>query len=72
MSKWLLYLNNRNYWQFMHYNLDTGKSHNCGELRTDTAILMILEWILEQEVHTGDLIRLPNGEVLQMMKEAQS
>lgn len=73
MSKWLWYLNRHNCFTFLHRNLLEGTIFNCGDLRHDTPDEMVVEWIVNQEAcQVGDVIRMPNGDVLSILPEAQA
>lgn len=68
MAKWVAYENRRSHVTLMYRNLISGSTFTCGELRRDTPGLMIVQWVVDQAaMQTGDLIKLPDGNVLQIL-----
>lgn len=57
MGKWVLYQNNRSFLTLIHLNLLNGVRYDCGELRADTPLSMILKWIVSQDAsRPGDVL----------------
>ena len=68
MAKWILYRNARANLTLLYKNLINGTTFCCGELRTDTPLPMIIEWILNQKAaQSGDIIKLPDNQVVQIL-----
>jgi hypothetical protein len=73
VAKWILYENNRSFLTLLHRNLVNGQVFNCGELRRDTPVQMIVKWVLDQAaVQPGDLIKFPDGDVVQVLPSQQA
>jgi hypothetical protein len=68
MAKWILYQNARQNLTLLYRNLINGTTFCCGELRSDTPALMIVEWIIKQSAaQPGDIIQLADMNVLQIL-----
>lgn len=68
MAKWILYRNARSHLTLLYRNLINGTTFCCGELRSDTPLPTILEWIITQTAaQPGDIIMLPDKQVAQIL-----
>lgn len=68
MARWVLYENNRSFLTLLYRNLTNGEVFNCGELRRDTPVKMVLEWVLEQQsTKPGDIIKFHDGTIVQVL-----
>lgn len=67
MAKWVVQENRRGNLSLTYKNLLSGQVFECGELRRDTPADMILKWIVKEGgPNPGDLIRFPDGTILQV------
>lgn len=67
MASWTAYENRNSHLTLVYRDLTRGLHYQCGEVRRDTPSSMLVEWVVRQEaLRPGDLIKLPNGAVLQV------
>lgn len=68
MAKWIIFLNSNATLTLLYKNIVDGAVFACGELRPDTPVEMIIDWVIHQpSAHTRDIIQLPNGVAYQLM-----
>lgn len=73
MAKWVVYMNSRACFTMLYRNLVNGAVYACGDLRLDTPMNMIVDWVMHQQAaQPGDLIKLPNGTTLQVLNDPKA
>ncbi|MCI0573868.1 MAG: hypothetical protein L0Y66_24290 [Myxococcaceae bacterium] len=65
MAKWLIERREEGLLRLTYIYLQTGKTFHCGDLRADTPLDLIVEWIVTKgEPNPGDWIVTPDRHVL--------
>ncbi|MCI0674077.1 MAG: hypothetical protein L0Y64_26825 [Myxococcaceae bacterium] len=65
MAKWLIGRREDGHLRLTHVNLQTGMTFHCGDLRADTPLDLIVEWIVTKGApNPGDWIVTPDQQVL--------
>lgn len=66
MAKWVCFQNRRGNLSLVHR--DQKHTHNCGEIRNDTPLTMVLEWVVDQAAcQPGDVLLLPDKTCLSFL-----
>lgn len=62
MAKWVLGKTPTGTLELIYRNSITGASHACGEVRADTPLTLIVDWVVKSDASSaGDFILFPGG-----------